>query len=104
MSDGFYSRHIFFCTNQREGGRQCCMDHQSRSLRDYAKKRSKQLRLAGPGGVRVNSAGCLDRCSEGPVCVVYPDNVWYTYRDSDDIDEIVERHLRDGETVQRLKI
>ncbi len=80
------------------------MDHDARALRDYAKKRSKQLGLAGAGGVRVNSAGCLDRCSEGPVCVVYPEAVWYTYRDREDIDEIVERHLRDGETVNRLKI
>lgn len=95
---------MFFCTNQRENGRQCCMDQGAKALRDYAKKRSKQLRLAGQGGIRVNSAGCLDRCCEGPVCVVYPDNVWYTFRDTDDIDEIVERHLRDGEIVERLKI
>ena len=80
------------------------MDHDAKTLRDYAKKRSKQLGLAGAGKVRVNSAGCLDRCSEGPVCVVYPEAVWYTYRDRDDIDEIVEGHLRDGRVVERLKI
>ena len=80
------------------------MDHDAGALRDYAKKRSKQLGLAGAGAVRVNSAGCLDRCSEGPVCVVYPEAVWYTYCDRDDIDEIVERHLKDGEVVDRLRI
>ena len=104
MNDHYYKRHVFFCTNQRDGGRQCCMDHDAKALRDYAKKRSKQLGLAGAGRARVNSAGCLDRCSEGPVCVVYPEAVWYTYRDQDDIDEIVERHLRDGQTVARLRI
>ena len=80
------------------------MDQDAKALRDYAKKRSRQLGLAGAGAVRVNSAGCLDRCSEGPVCVVYPEAVWYTYRDREDIDEIVERHLRDGEVVGRLRI
>ena len=60
--------------------------------------------LAGEGGVRVNTAGCLDRCEEGPVAVVYPEGVWYTYVDSEDIDEIVDQHLVAGKEVKRLKI
>jgi (2Fe-2S) ferredoxin len=59
---------------------------------------------ARSGNCRVNRAGCFDRCAEGPVCVVYPDAVWYTYVDEADIDEIVESHLRDGKVVERLKI
>ena len=54
--------------------------------------------------MRVNRAGCLDRCEEGPVCVVYPEGVWYTYVDEEDIDEIVESHLRDGRPVERLRL
>ena len=46
----------------------------------------------------------MDRCAEGPVCVVYPDAVWYTFVDEADIDEILESHLRDGKPVDRLKI
>lgn len=80
------------------------MDYDAKGLRDYAKKRSKQLGIAGAGKVRVNSAGCLDRCSEGPVCVVYPEAVWYTYKDRADIDEIMEEHLLRGNIVSRLKI
>lgn len=73
-------------------------------MRDYVKQRAKALGIAGPGGVRVNKSGCLDRCSEGPVAVVYPEGVWYTYADRDDIDEIVEEHLLNGRVVERLKI
>ncbi|HMB58329.1 MAG TPA: hypothetical protein VKN35_00325 [Xanthomonadales bacterium] len=73
-------------------------------MRDYAKKRSKELGIAGAGNVRVNSAGCLDRCEEGPVCVVYPEGVWYTYVDEFDVDEIIESHLLKGKPVERLKI
>jgi (2Fe-2S) ferredoxin len=62
----------------------------------------KQLGLAGPGEVRVNKAGCLDRCAGGPVAVVYPEGVWYSYVDTSDIDEIVESHLKNGQVVQRL--
>ena len=89
----YYRHHIFFCTNQRHDGSPCCQDHGADALREYAKKRVKELGLAGPGGVRVNKAGCLDRCSEGPVAVVYPEEVWYTYADKDDIEEIVTEML-----------
>jgi (2Fe-2S) ferredoxin len=36
--------------------------------------------------------------------VVYPEEVWYTYVDKEDIDEIIEEHLRNGRIVERLKI
>lgn len=71
-------------------------------MRDYAKAKVKALGLAGAGAVRVNNAGCLDRCEEGPVCVIYPEGVWYTYVDEQDLDEIIESHLGRGEPVQRL--
>jgi (2Fe-2S) ferredoxin len=62
------------------------------------------MNLNGKGKVRMNRAGCLDRCSEGPVLVVYPEAVWYTYVDQEDVDEIVESHLKNGKVVERLKI
>ncbi len=61
-------------------------------MRDYAKDRIKGLKLDRKGKVRINMAGCLDRCNEGPVIVVYPEEVWYTYVDKEDIDEIIEEH------------
>ena len=101
----YYKRHIFFCTNEREDGSQSCQQCNARAMRDYAKKRSKELGIAGQKGkVRVNVAGCLNRCDEGPVAVVYPDDVWYTYVDEDDIDEIIEEHLANGRVVKRLQI
>jgi (2Fe-2S) ferredoxin len=101
----YYARHIFFCCNQRApGDRACCNDRGASEMRDYAKKRVKQLGLAGPGKVRINQAGCLDRCEEGPCVVVYPEGVWYTYVDRADIDEIIEEHVRNGRVVERLKM
>ena len=70
----------------------------------YAKQRIKELDLAGKGKVRINKAGCLDRCDEGPVLVVYPDAVWYTYVDRHDVDEIIDSHVVHGRVVSRLKI
>jgi len=68
------------------------------------KKRSKELGLVGSGEVRVNSAGCLNRCELGPVVVIYPDETWYTFVDKDDIDEIIEEHLVKGNKVERLLV
>lgn len=101
---GYYARHLFFCCNQRDNGTACCNDHGAQALRDHAKARVKALGLNGAGRVRVNQAGCLDRCTEGPVLVVYPEEVWYTYVDQADIDEIIDRHLVAGEVVERLRI
>lgn len=103
---GYYQRHVFFCTNDRgpDADRPSCAQCGSAKLRDYAKQRVKELGLHGPGQVRINKSGCLDRCEEGPACVVYPEGVWYTYVDEFDIDEIIESHLVGGVPVERLKI
>ena len=103
---GYYQRHLFFCTNDRGAGaeRPSCNQCGSAVLRDYAKSRIKESGLAGQGKVRVNKAGCLDRCEEGPVCVVYPEGTWYTYIDEEDVDEIIDSHIINGKPVERLKI
>ena len=98
----YFERHIFFCLNQRENGEGSCGDHNPQVAFDHCKKRVKAEGLAGPGGVRVNKSGCLDRCAGGPVAVVYPDAVWYTFVDNSDIDDIVESHLKNGVVVERL--
>jgi (2Fe-2S) ferredoxin len=98
----YYTRHIFFCLNQRENGEDACANHAAQAGFDHCKSRVKGEKLSGPGGVRVNKAGCLDRCAGGPVAVVYPDAVWYTFVDQHDIDEIVDSHLKKGQVVERL--
>ena len=98
----YYERHIFFCLNQRTPGEACCADHRVQQAFDRCKSQVKAAGLAGVGKVRVNKAGCLDRCAGGPIAVVYPEAVWYTYVDEQDIDEIVESHLKNGQVVERL--
>ena len=100
----FYKHHVFMCLNKREAPENCCACHGSEAMQEYAKKRVKALKMSGEGKVRINKAGCLDRCEEGPVVVIYPQGTWYTYVDNSDIDEIIDRHLVKGEVVERLKI
>jgi (2Fe-2S) ferredoxin len=99
----YFKRHVFFCLNERKNGEACCAQHNAQEAFDHCKNRVKALGLAGPGQVRVNKSGCLDRCAGGPVAVVYPEAVWYSYVDHADIDEIVESHLKNGQVVERLR-
>jgi len=98
----FFKHHVFFCTNERADGSQCCAQCGAQQARDYVKKRCKSLGIHGPGQVRINNAGCLDRCSQGPVLVIYPEETWYTYVDREDLDEIISEHLQHGRVVPRL--
>lgn len=99
----YYKRHMFICTNQREDG-VCCQMHDAQEMRAQVKQYSKALGLTGQGKLRINNAGCLDRCDEGPVAVVYPDNVWYRYQNLEDLKEILHKHLENGEIVEHLVI
>ena len=105
MSDKpYFEQHVFFCMNLREDGRACCGAQGALVAQKHAKKRIKELGLNGHEKIRINQAGCLDRCDEGPVLVIYPQGTWYTYVDTTDIDDIIDTHLVGGKIVERLKI
>jgi (2Fe-2S) ferredoxin len=98
----YYAKHVFICTNQRDNGQECCADGNASELFKYAKSRIKALGINGKGNIRMNNAGCLDRCSAGPVLVIYPEGAWYHYTNQQDIDEIIEQHILNGKPVERL--
>ena len=97
-----FKHHLFFCLNERSNGENCCAQHNAFELFTYAKNRIKELGLSGAGKIRVNKAGCLDACNLGPVMVIYPEGTWYTFIDTDDIEEIIQSHLIKGKLVERL--
>ena len=100
----YFKQHVFICCNQRANNDPCCNAHGATAMFDYAKARVAELKLNEPGMVRINKAGCLGRCLEGPVMVIYPEAVWYQFVDQADIDEIIESHLINGVPVDRLRI
>ena len=99
----FYRHHVFCCVNERPEGnpRGCCKSKGAVRLQNFMKGRAKQM---GLDGVRINSAGCLDRCEQGPTIVVYPEGIWYRAMTKEDIEEILTRHIRDGKPVERLML
>jgi (2Fe-2S) ferredoxin len=89
----FFEAHLFVCCNRRPDGH--------KRLRDYMKARAKEL---GLGRVRVNMAGCLDRCELGPCMVIYPEGIWYRINNEFDVDAVLQAHLRDGGRVDHLML
>jgi len=99
----FYDRHVFFCVNERPEGhpRGCCKAKEAEKLRNYMKTKAKD---EGLERVRINSAGCLDRCELGPTMVIYPEGVWYRCESMADADRILEEHVKKGVRVKDLML
>ncbi len=99
----FFEAHLFACTNRRPDGhkRGSCAARGSEQLRDYMKARAKEL---GIRNIRVNSAGCLDRCELGPCLVIYPEGVWYKITTPADVDAVLTEHVIGGGRVERLRL
>ena len=70
-------------------------------VRGYMREKA---RAAGVENIRVNAAGCLDRCEFGPNMVIYPEGTWYRYETTADVDEIIQKHLVEGARVDRLML
>jgi (2Fe-2S) ferredoxin len=99
----YFEAHLFVCCNRRPDGheRGSCAAKGSEKLRDYMKARAKEIGLKK---LRVNSAGCLDRCELGPCLVIYPEGIWYKIATTSDVDQVLEKHLRDGGRVEALML
>ena len=102
-AEPYFRSHVFVCTNRRapDHPRGDCACRHSEPLAQYLKGRVKE---EGLKRVRINTAGCLHRCSHGPVLVIYPEGVWYTFAGQADLDEILETHLKGRGRVTRLML
>jgi (2Fe-2S) ferredoxin len=101
---GRYQRHVFVCINERPPGhpKGCCLLKGSAEVRDTVKSELAKRGLAGI--VRANNSGCLDACEFGISMVIYPEGIWYGGVRKEDIPEIIERTILNGDVIERLLI
>jgi (2Fe-2S) ferredoxin len=104
VSESYFRHHVFMCVNKRENGAACCANLGSLEASESAKRRLKSLSFSARSQARINMTGCLNRCGQGPILVVYPEGVWYRYDTQEDIEEIIDRHVGHGEVVERLRV
>jgi (2Fe-2S) ferredoxin len=104
MSDTpIYDKHIFICVNQRASGasRKSCGEAHGLALVDAFRSAIRLKNL--PIRIRAQKAGCLDICDHGPTVAIYPEGTFYVNVQLSDVEEIVEKHLVNGEKVNRLQ-
>ena len=96
-------KHVFICTSSRMTGQQKGLCHTKGAV-DLVNAFMEAIEEEDLEGIFVSNTGCFGLCEEGPIVVVYPDNVWYGKVSEDDVTEIVEEHLAAGRVVERLAL
>jgi len=95
---GTYHRHLLVCTGPR-----CSEDGASQALFDSLGGKLKKAGLnEGELRVKRSRVSCFAACKGGPIVCVQPDGTWYYNVTSDNMDRIVNDHLRDGKRVEDL--
>ena len=93
---GQFTKHVFVCTT----GGTCPTQGDPEG---YVKAMRAAVAKAGlHESIRINKSGCFSQCGNGPMVVVYPEDVWYSAVKAEDCEEIVQSHLVGGKPVERL--
>ena len=89
-----HKAHIMVCTGTG------CVSSGARDVVDEFNEELGSKNLENE--VKVVGTGCHGLCERGPLVIVYPEGTFYSEITRDDVAEIVEEHIIDGEIVERL--
>ncbi len=98
-----YQKHVFVCTNDKEAPKKCCGSERGMVLVKLFQEALKEKGLFNTE-IRAQRAGCFETCALGPSVVVYPEGVFYGHVTPEDVNEIIEIHLRNGKVVERVVV
>ena len=95
---GGLTRHLFICI-----GPDCVDEKDGERVWKFLKKRLAELNLVGESGTCYRTkCNCLRVCTDGPICVVYPEGAWYRHVNEENAERIIQQHLLRGKVVKDL--
>ena len=86
-------KHILICH-----GTGCTSSKSPKILENFR----KILEEKNIENVRVIMTGCFGLCAKGPIVIIRPEDTFYSNVTPDDCEEIINTHIIEGKTVERL--
>ena len=86
-------KHILVCHGTG------CTSSKSPLIIDTFRKILKEKNIEN---VRVIQTGCFGLCAKGPIVIIRPEDIFYAMVKPEDCEEIIEKHIQNGEIVERL--
>jgi len=83
-----YICHLFVCTKTRGGERKSCADSDSPAFKAAIKQEIADR--GWKGRVRVSDSGCLGLCEKGSNIIIYPQKIWFSAVNENDLPEIFQ--------------
>ena len=86
-------KHILVCHGTG------CTSSKSPQLLETFRKILKEKNI---NNVRVIKTGCFGLCAKGPIVIIRPEDTFYAMVKEEDCEEIIQKHIIEGEKVTRL--
>ncbi len=90
---GTKEKHILVCH-----GTGCTSSKSPKIIENFR----KIIEEKGLENVRVIQTGCFGLCAKGPIVIIRPENTFYAGVTPEDCKEIIQSHIVEGKTVERL--
>ena len=82
--------HVFICEHKKDNGKASCGHNSNIDPSELKKELKTYCKEKWAKSVRINTAGCLGKCSMGAAAVIYPQGKWYLKMDKNSLNEILK--------------
>lgn len=92
-------KHILVCSSFRPSGEPKGKCHKKGSG-DFLAYIENEVIDRGLEEVLISSTCCLKQCDDGPIMVIYPDNIWYGHVENEEAIDAILDAMEDGKIAE----